>query len=122
MKIYVVPDPDETKFQRFKREAKAWFHNAGEWMIENKELVIVVIMPITLGSLKLLSNGVKALGRRSNLRKEEAIKNLYVYDPSLGVYWKLRRMLSTAEKLEIESRRKNGERLGEILRDLKVLK
>lgn len=89
MKIYVVPDPNETKFQRFKREVKARYEELGDWF---------------------------------NRNKEEAVKNLYCYDRSLGHYWCLRRELSNKEWLEIDQRKKNGERLSDILAELKVLK
>lgn len=121
MKIYVVPDPNETKFERFRREAKAKLHNAGEWLVENKELVILLV-PVAVGGLRLANNGVKAISKRVNLSKQEDIKNLYCYDRSLGHYWALRRELTNKEWLEIDLRKKNGERLSDILDELKVLK
>jgi hypothetical protein len=122
MKIYVVPDPNETKFQRFIRGAKVKtkeaVRNAGEWFNRNKEAVLV-LAPIGIG---LATAGVKAVGKHVNLRKEESVKNLYCYDRSLGHYWKLRRELTNNEWLEIDQRKKNGERLADILDELKVLK
>lgn len=48
-------------------------------------------------------------------------KHLYCYDRSLGHYWKLRRELTNEEWLEIDKRKKNGERLSDILDDMRVL-
>lgn len=118
MKIYVVPDPNETKFQRFKREAKAKIEEAGDWFNRNKETVLV-LTPVVIGGITTV---VKVVGKRVNLHKEEAVKNLYCYDRSLGHYWALRRELSNKEWLEIDQRKKNGERLSDILAELKVLK
>ena len=62
------------------------------------------------------------VSKRINLRKQEELKDLYCYDRSLGHYWRLRRELTNAEWLEIDRRKKNGERLADILEELKVLK
>jgi len=53
---------------------------------------------------------------------KEKAKDLYCYDRSVGHYWKLRRELSNKEWLEIDQREKNGERLSDILSEMKVLK
>ncbi len=53
---------------------------------------------------------------------KEKVKDLYCYDRSVGHYWKLRRELSNKEWLEIDQREKNGERLSDILSEMKVLK
>lgn len=118
MKIYVVPDPNETKFQRLKREAKARCDEIKDWIGRNKEAVIV-LAPIVIGGVTTI---VKVVGKRVNLHKEEAVKNLYCYDRSLGHYWRLRRELSSKEWLAIDQRKQNGERLSDILAELRVLK
>lgn len=118
MKIYVVPDPNETKFERFKREVRAKREEAKDWLNRNKELAIV-LTPVIIGGATTI---IKVVGKRVNLRKEESLKNLYCYDRSLGHYWRLRRELSNKEWLEIDMRKKGGERLSDILAELKVLK
>ena len=65
---------------------------------------------------------VKVVGKYVNQHKQEDLKDLYCYDRSLGHYWKLRRELTNDEWLEIDKRKKNGERLSDILDELKVLK
>ena len=118
MKIYVVPDPNETKLQYLKRRGSAKFDECKGWVSRNQKAVMV-LTPVVIGGLTTI---VKVVGKRSNLRKEEAVKNLYCYDRSLGHYWALRRELSNKEWLEIDQRKKNGERLSDILAALKVLK
>ena len=56
------------------------------------------------------------------MKKEKDLKDLYCYDRSLGHYWTLRRRLTNAEWVEIDKRKNNGERLADILSELKVLK
>ena len=118
MQFYVMPDPNETKAKRFKREAKEKCLNAKDWFIRNKE-TILVLAPVVIGGTTAV---VKTVGKRINLHKQEDIKNLYCYDRSLGHYWALRRELTNREWLEIDKRKKNGERLSDILAELKVLK
>ena len=118
MDIYVVPDPNETKFQRFKRKTIARAEDVIDWAKRNKE-AILVLAPVIIGGTTTI---VKVVGKRMNLRKTEDLKNLYCYDRSLGHYWALRRELSNAEWLEIDKRKKCGERLSDILAELKVLK
>ena len=108
----------EEKRAEFKMKIKQKFQNGKDWVIRNKDMVIT-FTPIIIGSVTTIT---KVVGKRVNLRKEESVKNLYCYDRSLGHYWRLRRDLSNKEWLEIDRRKKNGERLADILAELKVLK
>ena len=118
MNIYVVPDPNESMFDRMKRKAEEKGQKLGRWFDRNKE-AILILAPVVIGGATTV---IRVVAKRSNLRKEERVKNLYCYDRSLGHYWALRRELSNAEWLEIDKRKKNGERLSDILDELKVLK
>lgn len=85
---------------------------------EHPEMALTVAAGVVTGIFALGRGVVKNI----NLHKQEHIKNDYCYDRSLGHYWKLRRELTNAEWLEIDKRKKNGERLSDILSELKVLK
>lgn len=106
--------PNETKSEKFRRK----FDEMKEWCISNKE-TILLIAPIAIGALTTV---FKVVGKNVNLGKEEDLKKLYCYDRSLGHYWKLRRELSNDEWVEIDRRKRNGERLSDILDELRVLK
>lgn len=108
----------ELKKRRIKDKIQQKFQKTKEWFVRNKEAVIT-LTPIVIGGVTTVC---KVVGKRCNLRKEEDLKDLYCYDRSLGHYWKLRRELSNDEWLEIDKRKKNGERLSDILDDMKVLK
>lgn len=99
------------------RKAKAKFKKGVEWVKSNKEAVIA-LAPVVIGGVATVA---KVVGKRSNLRKEEQLKERYCYDRSLGHYWKLKRELTTKEWLEVDARRRHGERLADILDDLRVL-
>lgn len=118
MKIYVVRGSNETKLEYWKRRLAAKLDECKDWMCRNKE-AIIVFAPVLIGGVTTV---VKIIGKRVNLNKEDDIKNLYCYDQSLGHYWALRRRLSNKEWLEIDARKKAGERLGDILNELKALK
>ena len=114
----VVYHLNETKAQKIKREIKEKFQNIWYWISDNKELLVVVV-PVFVGALTtILRVSTKAI----NNHNEKQLKELYCYDRSLGHYWKLRRPLRNSEWVEIEQRRKQGERLADILSELRVLK
>lgn len=95
-----------------KLEAAKW------WVIRNKESLVIIVPVVVSG----VTTVVKVVGKHVNLHKAESVKNLYCYDRSLGHYWRLRRELSNKEWLEIDRRKSNGERLADILSEMKVLK
>lgn len=109
---------DEAKRREIKEKVTQKFEAAKDWTKENKELVALFV-PVAIKGVTTVS---KAVNKNRNLRKEENLKNLYCYDRSLGHYWRLRRELTNREWLEIERRRKRGERLADILDDMRVLK
>lgn len=108
----------EMKKRELKEKVRAKIQNARDWAKRNKE-AIIVLTPIAIKGITTIS---KAVNKRSNLRKEETLKEEYCYDRSLGHYWRLRRPLTNTEWLEIDRRKKNGERLSDILNEMRVLK
>lgn len=108
----------EQKKREFKEKINSTFQKGCDWFYRNKELA-VILTPI---AIKGVTTVVKVVAKNVNLRKEESLKELYCYDRSLGHYWKLRRELTNKEWLEIDRRKRNGERLADILEELKVLK
>lgn len=108
----------ESKKREIKDKVSAKIQNGKEWVMAHKEAVAALI-PITI---KGVTTVVKVVCKRRNLHKEEQLKDLYCYDRSLGHYWSLRRELTNKEWLELDQRKKNGERLSDILSEMKVLK
>lgn len=116
-----IIDLKELEKARKKAARREWFEEnkqkAVTFVEEHKEAIVVLAPVVIGGCAKLVQLGLKTY----NLGKQEDLKNLYVYDRSLGHYWKLRRELDNSEWVEIEQRRKNGEKLGDILNELNVL-
>ena len=108
----------ESRKRAIKEKIQTKLQNGKEWVMRNKETVIT-LTPVIIGGVTTIT---KVVGKRLNLRKQEDLKDLYCYDRSLGHYWRLRRELTNKEWLEIDKRKKNGERLSDILSEMKVLK
>ena len=108
----------EARKRAIKEKANSKIQKGKDWVVRNKEAVIT-LTPIVIGGITTVA---KVVGKHVNLHKQEDLKDLYCYDRSLGHYWKLRRELTNQEWLEIDKRKKNGERLSDILDELKVLK
>lgn len=117
-KIEIVDFEKEAK----RRERKEKFQNkvdsAMNWIHNNKEIVMLVGPTLISG----VAFGAKTITKQVRLNKEKNLKDLYCYDRSLGHYWKLRRELTNSEWVEIDQRKQNGERLADILDELKALK
>lgn len=108
----------DQKRAEFKARLGEKIQNGKEWVVRNKETMIA-LTPIVVGGVTTIT---KVIGKHINLRKQESVKNMYCYDRSLGHYWSLRRELTNNEWLEVDRRKKRGERLADILVDMRVLK
>ena len=113
---------EELEKARRKAILREWFEDKKQkvccWAMNNKELLMVAI-PGVIGASTAM---IKAVGKHENIKKEQEVKDLYCYDRSLGHYWKLRRELTNSEWTQIDKRKANGERMANILEELKVLK
>lgn len=98
-------------------KVKDFGKKTAKFIWDNKEIIIVAT-PVVLSVVTPI---VKSVTKHNNLLKEEDLKNLYYYDRSQGHYWKLRRELSGREFVDIAHRRQAGEKLVDILDDLRVL-
>lgn len=108
----------EDWLNRTKVQVEQKARKIGDWC-KDHEAELAVAIPAVAGGVTAI---VKVVGKRINLKKQEDVKQLYCYDRSLGHYWALRRDLTNKEWLEIDQKRKRGERLSDILAELKVLK
>lgn len=110
------------KFENFKEKVKEKWDIAKNKTVEfyynNKEFCIFAA-PIVVG---LTGKIFKVAVKDRQLKAEQELKELYCYDRSLGAYWQLKRKLTQNEMLELQTRRRNGESMGMILSDMKVLK
>lgn len=106
----------QMKIEEIKRKVKEKAIKAKDFVVRNKETIIVAAPFVIAG----LSEVNKAANRHERA-KEDKIRNSRIYDPSLGCWWDLKKPLSNTERLEMELRISNGERRGDILRDMKKI-
>ena len=106
----------------FTFKAKYKTRQAIEWMKENKEITAGILVPTAIMVVKTVSGIAKTVDRKIDLKKEQDLKDLYIYDRSLGYYHELNRKLKPSEALEIDQRRSNGETMAQILASMKLLK
>lgn len=101
---------------------KAWAGRKKEelnvWIGENKEVLKIATPVVIGGGLEL----IKVLVKRSNVNKEEALKTNFIYDRHSGHYYELKRQPKSKQWLEIDRRKDEGERVGDILKDMRLLK
>lgn len=91
-----------------------------DWAVENPEKAAVIgaVVGTTVGGTVKF---IKQILRNKKVYDEKKLKDLYIYDRSLGVYHKLRRPLKQSEMMEIDYRKSQGERLLHILASMGVL-
>lgn len=101
-----------------KKTLKNRVDDAVKWCGENKEVLVVAIPLAVAGITAITKLGGKLIGTYN----ERVLQDKSIYDHGFGTYWKLRRALTNNDRLTIERRRAAGEKLGDILKDLRLLK
>ena len=117
-RVYTVDELERARKKAARREKIHDTINDVKYWLEVHRNEILMIAPVALSATIAVA---KVVSRQKALNKQKDLKELYCYDRSLGHYWKLRRELTNREWIEIDSRKRNGERLSDILKDLNVL-
>ena len=108
----------ETKIGQAKFRARSAAFKAKTWVEQNPEKAAV----IASGAVAVIQYVGKAAIKEHQNNKEANLLKLRCYDPSKGHYYYLKRELSNKEWLMIDKRRDAGEKLPDILEDMRVLK
>lgn len=119
-----VYDYDELVNNKKKADRRAWVYdkvNRVKWFVEDHKAQIAAVAAATPAVVGTVMQVAKMVNQNNRLRKQKNLKELYCYDRSLGHYWKLRRELTNDEWLAIDARKRSGERLADILKELNVL-
>ena len=116
-----VVDLNKFKFEEKKRKVigkiSDTYQKAKGWVVEHPAESVTVVTSI----IGATSGLVKRADRKRDIKEVQKLKEEYIYDRSIGTYWKTRRPRTSAENLEIERRRRSGEPMGQILRDMRLL-
>lgn len=104
-------------FDGVKQAAKGAYDAAAQTAKENPEAVVAGLTVV--GSV--MAKEIFASQKRHAARKEKEDDARYMWDPSEGHRWYLKKIPTTAQYLEIGRRRDAGEKLKDILVDMKLL-
>lgn len=105
----------------FKRKAKRAFWNATYWLKDNYDVLLLVVP----AGVFVVRSGVKVtklISHNIALSQERKVKDLRIYDRSLGKYLELKRPLKNNDMKTILERKENGEKLSSILMDLNLIR
>lgn len=119
-----VYDYDELVNNKKKADRRAWVYekvNKSKWFVEDHKAQIAAVAAVTSVVVGTIMQIARMVSQQDRLKKAKDLKELYCYDRSLGHYWKLRRELTNDEWLAIDARKRSGERLADILKELNVL-
>lgn len=111
----------KAKVRSAKLAVKEKVEDVKNWTRNNPDIALATATTIAVGGGKIAKTLYKNHHKKVVLDREEELKDLYCYDRSLGHYWKLRRELTNQEWLELDRRKKEGERMADILSSMNVL-
>lgn len=105
----------------WKEKLSDGLRNTADWMRDNKETVVLLI-PVATAAASSATTIAKGLIKLGTARTERKVTDRRCYDPAEGHYWVLKRALTNDDWLRVSRRQAEGERLGDILADMKLLK
>lgn len=127
--MFDVPEVEKAKKERERQEKsekrKQKMTKVKEAVAKGLTTVLCVGVPTVVAltpAIVAITGAVKSAHRKAIVETEKQSKEIYCYDRSLGHYWELERKLSNRDWIEINRRKEQGEKLADILADMKVLK
>ena len=107
-----------TKLNQAKWRVKGKIHQAKVWAEQNPEKAVAIAST----GVAVAQYVGKAAIKDFRANREATQLKMRCYDPSKGHYYYLKRELTNKEWLMIDKRRDAGEKLPDILEEMKVLK
>jgi len=105
----------------FTVKVKVKVRETYQWCCEHRDETAFIVTT-GIGAIGAITKLGRRIDHKLDLKKEQDLKDLYVYDRSLGIYHELRRKLKPSEAMEIDRRRANGESMVHILNNMRLLK
>lgn len=118
MEIIVESTTKKTRWERFKEKAGRAKQRVSDWCYDHRTVLIMAV-PVVIAGVKQL---MYVCARTAVMDHREKIREHRIYDRSEGHYWELRREPTNDEWRFIKERRAEGEKLVDILEDLRLLK
>lgn len=107
----------EEKKRKLQAKISGMYETAKGWVVEHPTESVAILTSAITATIGL----AKRVDRKRDLKEVKRLKEEYIYDRSLGKYWKTRRPATAGENLEIERRKRSGEPMGQILADMRLL-
>ena len=107
----------EEKKRKTKEKISNAFNTAKGWAMDHPTEMVALVTGVLSAGVGL----AKRHDRKKNMQEVKDLKELYIYDRSFGGYLKTRRPRTANENAEIARRKRNGEPLDLILRDMRLL-
>jgi hypothetical protein len=101
-----------------KSKAEQKFDRTKDWCRCHKSEIISLTPILISGTIEI----VKIVSKNRNIGAERYLKENYIYDRSAGHYYELKRQPKSSEWTMIDHRKSNGELLGDILKDMNLLR
>jgi len=101
-----------------KQRTKEKIELTCDWCKRHKETLVVLIPVVVSGTVEL----VKVVAKSKNQKEERVLKENFIYDRQHGHYYELKRAPKSSEWRMIDMRKGEGESLGDILADMRILK
>ena len=117
-------DPKPTFGQRVedaKAKVKKTWEDTKQWCTDNKQVLLMVLVPGALSMLTELGKGYIKHKEREADRQLERDKRKSTWDPRRGCYLRTTRPLTNSDLREIDRRMKNGQTKFEALDDMGLL-
>lgn len=111
----------EVKKEKFFKWCKDKWHltkEKAQYLWDNYRYEIVTLGPVAIvGIVKI----VGSISRMHATNAEQNHRDYDIYDHATNQYYHLKRKMTTQEQLELERRMGNGEKKGQILRDMGLI-
>lgn len=102
-------------------KAKKKGTDALEWMQDNPELTIA-LAPVAIAAIGGGAKVVRGISRKTDLKRQKMLKELYIYDHSNGVYIRVKHPLSGKEAATFSRLRRSGLSVSEALEQMRLIK
>jgi hypothetical protein len=107
----------QAKVTSFKEDVKETLRKAPDWISENKEVCIAFLVSVGAVVKQSIS-----LYDHTQQRKQQMSVEWSVWDPNLGIYWYLKRPMTSSEKKRLMRETAGGVPVGEVLESMHILK
>lgn len=102
----------------FRWDAKQKYYKIKDWCHDHPSEAVALTTVFMSGTIEM----IRVVAKNKNISEEKQLKENYIYDRSAGHYYELKRQPKSSEWRMIDHRKAEGESLGDILNDMRILK